>query len=57
MKRKGTKNLNRTMRLKLEALFNAGLNKRDIADNLGVCLATVYNELKRGKYVHKKYHY
>ena len=57
MKRKGTKNVNWEMRLRLEALYNAGLSKRDIAAQLGVCLATVYNELKRGEYTYKRYSY
>ncbi len=50
MKRKGTKNLTRTQRLLLEDCFNAGLHKKIIAEKLGVCLATVYKELKRGEY-------
>lgn len=50
MKRKGTKNLTRTQRLLLEDCFNAGLHKKVIAEKLGVCLATVYKELKRGEY-------
>ena len=57
MKRKGTKNVNWEMRLRLEALYNAGLSKRDIAAQLDVCLATVYNELKRGEYTYKRYSY
>lgn len=57
MKQKGTKNVTFTQRLQLEALLKAGLHKKEIAAQLGVCLATVYNELKRGKYVHKQYHY
>ena len=47
MKQKGTTNVTYTMRLQLEALLKAGLNKKQIAAQLGVCLATVYNELKR----------
>ncbi len=54
MKTKGCKNLTYTQRLILEKCFNAGLKKTDIAKKLGVCLATVYNELNRGKYEHKK---
>ncbi len=53
MKTKGKKNLTYTQRLKLEQCFNAGLKKTEIAKKLGVCLATVYNELNRGKYEHK----
>ena len=54
MKRKGTKNVTYTMRLQLEALLKAGLNKKEIAVQLGVCLATVYNEIKRGEYTYKR---
>ena len=49
MKRKGTKDLTWTQRLQLEGYLRAGLHKREIARLLGVCLATVYNEIKRGK--------
>lgn len=57
MKRKGTKNFRYTQRLQLEALIKAGVHKREIAAQLGVCLATVYNELKRGEYTYKRYSY
>ena len=57
MKRIGTKNLTYTQRLQLEALLKSGCHKRDIAKILGVCLATIYNELARGRYEHKKYSY
>lgn len=57
MKTKGTKNLTYTQRLQLEAYLQARLHKKDIAEKLGVCLATVYNELKRGAYTHKRYSY
>ena len=57
MKNKGTKNVDWDMRLQLEALYNAGISKRKIAAQLGVCLATVYNELKRGEYTYKRYSY
>ena len=57
MKQKGTKNVTYTMRLQLEALYKAGMGKREIAAQLGVCLATVYNELKRGEYTYKRYSY
>lgn len=48
MKRKGTKDLTWTQRLQLEGFLRAKLHKREIARLLGVCLATVYNEIKRG---------
>ena len=57
MKQKGTKNITYTQRLQLEACVKAGLHKREIAAKLGVCLATVYNELKRGSYEYKQYSY
>lgn len=57
MTRKGKKNLTYTQRLQLEAYLKAGLHKKEIACKLGVCLATVYNELKRGSYEYKRYSY
>ncbi len=57
MKCKGTKNLTFTQRLMLENCLNAGLHKKVIAEKLGVCLATVYNEIKRGEYLHKEIYY
>ena len=41
MTRKGKKNISYTQRLQLEALLKAGLNKKQIAAQLGICLATV----------------
>ncbi len=52
MKKKGSKNLTWTQRLQLEAYMKAKVPKRQIARNLGCCIATVYNELKRGVYDH-----
>lgn len=52
MKTKGRKNLTWTQRLQLEALISAKLSKRQIADTLGVCVRTIYYELKRGQYDH-----
>ena len=57
MKRKGTKNFDWDKRIRLEALLNAGVHKRQIAKQLGVCLATVYNEINRGVCMQKKYSY
>ena len=37
----------------LEDCVNAGLNKRVIAEKLGVCLSTVYKEIQRGLYYKK----
>lgn len=53
MKKKGDRNLTYIQRLQLEQCLLAGLHKRLIAEKLGVCLATVYNEIKRGEYKHK----
>ena len=55
MKRKGTKDLTLTQRRQLETLLKAGVRKKQIAEQLGVCLATVYNELKRGECTQKVY--
>lgn len=57
MKQKGTKNLTLTQRIQLETLLNEGVHKTVIAERLGVCLATVYNEIKRGYYQRKKIKY
>lgn len=57
MKKKGTKNLTFTQRLMLEDCLRAKLHKKIIAKKLGVCLATVYNEIKRGEYTHKEHYF
>ncbi len=57
MKRKGTKDLTLTQRRELENHLKSGCTKKHIAELLGVCLATVYNELKRGQYTQKVYSY
>ena len=57
MKQKGTKNLTYTQRLQLETLLKAEIHKKHIAKQLGLCLATVYNELKRGECTQKQYSY
>jgi len=44
----GAKYLTWTQRLTLEKCYNAGLNVRDIAANVGMSQQTVYRELKRG---------
>lgn len=36
-------------RLKMEALYNAGLSPKEIAEQLGFHFVTIYRELKRGK--------
>ena len=55
MKQYGTKNLSITQRRMLECCLRMRMHKREIAKMLGVCLATVYNEIKRGLYEHKTY--
>ncbi|MDE6597300.1 MAG: IS30 family transposase [Clostridia bacterium] len=57
MKQKGTKDLTFTQRRELENYLKAGLHKKRIAELLGVCLATVYNEINRGKTVKKEISY
>lgn len=57
MKQKGTKDLTLTQRRDLERLLQAGEHKKQIALQLGVCLATVYNEIKRGECKQKVYRY
>lgn len=54
MTRKGRPNLTFQKRLELEACLKVGMHKKEIAKQLGVCLATVYNEIKRGEYLHKE---
>lgn len=53
MKSKGAKCLTWTQRLQLESLLKTKLHKMEIANILGISLATVYNEIKRGEYQHK----
>ncbi len=55
--KKGTKYLTYTQRLQLEQCLNAKLTKQQIADKLGIGIATVYREIKRGNYIHKQYSY
>ena len=63
MRKKGARNLTYTQRLQLEACLRVGLHKQRIAEKLGVCLSTVYNEINRGtvngiydpKYAQEKY--
>ena len=57
MRKKGVKNLTFTQRIQIETLFNAKINKTEIAKQVGVCLRTVQRELKRGEYEHTKYKY
>ncbi|MEE0517499.1 MAG: IS30 family transposase [Anaerovoracaceae bacterium] len=50
-KRKGM-HLTWNDRLMIEKMLLRGIEKRVIADTIGCCLATVYNEIKRATYVH-----
>ena len=45
------KQLTHSDRLKIEALDKAGHNKKEIAQQIGVHISTIYRELKRGRYV------
>lgn len=51
--KKGSHQLTRTDRIKLEALKKAGRKIVEIARQLGVHRSTIYNELKRGEYEHR----
>ncbi len=46
------KQLTKADRLKIEALVKIGHTAREIADQIGVHISTIYRELKRGKYSH-----
>lgn len=52
MRKIGSKNLTFTQRIKIELLFNKNYSKKDIAEEVGVCLRTIQRELKRGEYEH-----
>ena len=43
------KQLNWTSRIKLETMLKHGHSKKEIAEELGVHISTVYRELKRGE--------
>lgn len=49
---KGYKHLTWENRLTIERMLRKGYKPTEIADVLGCCRATVYNELKRGAYFH-----
>jgi IS30 family transposase len=55
--KKGSHQLTRTDRIKIEALIKAGIRKTKIAEQLGVHRSTIYNELKRGRYEHLNSNY
>ncbi len=39
-------------RLKIETMLKDKRHKQEIADEIGVHLKTIYNEIKRGRYIH-----
>ncbi len=51
VRRKG-QHLTEQDRYDIERLLKQGWSKKQIAEALGCCLATVYNEIKRGQYDH-----
>lgn len=51
--KKGSRQLTRADRIKIEALLKEKLSKVKIAAHLGVHRSTIYNELKRGAYEHR----
>lgn len=51
--KKGSHQLTKADRIKLEALLKEGHSKPEIAAHLGVHRSTIYNELKRGQYEHR----
>lgn len=48
MKKSGTKNLSYEQRKMLADYLRKGLNKAEIAEKIGCCLATVYREIDKG---------
>ena len=55
--KKGSHQLTRTDRIKIEALLKVGIKVTAIAEQLGVHRSTIYNELKRGQYMHRNSDY
>ena len=49
MKKRRFKHLSWTDRLKIETMLKDKRHKQEIADEIGVHLKTIYNEIKRGK--------
>ena len=52
MKKRRFKHLPWTDRLKIETMLKDKRHKQEIADEIGVHLKTIYNEIKRGRYIH-----
>lgn len=55
MKRSGYKTFTKSTRDKLEALYNAKIPVKIIAEELGFSHQAIYHELKRGYYMHRNY--
>ena len=55
--KKGSRQLAWTDRISIEALKKAGHSVIEIAEQLGVHRSTIYNELKRGEYMHRNSDY
>lgn len=53
MKRRRFKHLSWNDRLRIESALKHGLTVQQIADEIGVHRNTIYNELKRGRYIHR----
>lgn len=52
MNERKNKHLTLNERYVIERMLNKGYKKKEIADAVGCCLATVYNEIKRATYMH-----
>lgn len=55
--KKGSRQLTKTDRIKIEALLLAKVKVVAIAEQLGVHRSTIYNEIKRGEYQHRNSDY
>lgn len=40
-----------TDRQQIEAMYNSGMNEKELAEKIGVHIATIYRELERGKVI------
>ena len=49
------KNITRRTRDKIEALYNANVKVKQIAEELGYTFQAIYHELKRGYYMHRNH--
>ena len=50
--KKGSRQLQKRDRIRIEAFLQAGHSKAEIASMIGVHRSTIYNEIKRGLYEH-----